>query len=122
MMVEYVKQMVKKQTKRKAKPDIQFILANERTLLAWIRTGLTLIAGGVAIAFLASNVQYGVTLGLAAILAGGFIALVGYSKYKSADAAVRKGRLPKPGGGELAVVVGVSVIAAVLVVVRMLNP
>lgn len=114
--------MVKKKTPQKTKPDIQFILANERTLLAWIRTGLTLIAGGVAIAFLASNVQFGVTVGLAAIIAGGFIAMVGYWKYKSADAAVRRGRLPKPGSGELAVVVGVSLFAAVLVIVRMLNP
>lgn len=114
--------MVKKKTVQKTKPDIQFILANERTLLAWIRTGLTLIAGGVAVAFLASNVQFGVIVGLAAIVAGGFISMVGYWKYKSADTAVRRGRLPKPGSGELAVVVGVSLFAAVLVVVRMLNP
>lgn len=114
--------MVKKQTKKFPKPDIQFILANERTLLAWIRTGLTLIAGGVAIAFLAADVQFGVIVGLAAILAGGFIALVGYWKYRSADRAVRRGRLPKPGNGELAVVIGVSLFAAVLVVVRMVSP
>lgn len=114
--------MPKKQTKKQAKPDIQFILANERTLLAWIRTGLTLIAGGVAIAFLAANVRFGVIVGLGAILAGGFIAMVGYWKYKSADKAVRKGRLPKPGSGELAVVIGVSIFAAVLVLVRTLNP
>ena len=30
-------------------PDPRFSLANERTFLAWIRTGLALIAGGVAI-------------------------------------------------------------------------
>ena len=114
--------MVKKQTSQKIKPDVQFILANERTLLAWIRTGLTLIAGGVAVAFLASNVQFGVLAGLAAIMSGGFISLVGYWKYKSADAAVRKGKLPKPGSGELAVVIGVSLFAVVLVLVRTLNP
>ncbi len=114
--------MAKKQTKKQAKPDIQFILANERTLLAWIRTGLTLIAAGVAIAFLAANVRYGVLVGLVAILSGGFISFVGYWKYKSADKAVRRGKLPKPGSGELAVVIGVSVFAVMLVIVRTLNP
>ena len=29
-------------------PDYRFSLANERTLLAWLRTALALIAGGVA--------------------------------------------------------------------------
>jgi putative membrane protein len=31
-------------------PDYRFSLANERTFLAWIRTGLALIAGGLAVA------------------------------------------------------------------------
>jgi putative membrane protein len=31
-------------------PDYRFSLANERTFLAWIRTGLALIAGGLATA------------------------------------------------------------------------
>lgn len=30
-------------------PDARFSLANERTFLAWIRTSLALIAGGVAL-------------------------------------------------------------------------
>jgi putative membrane protein len=30
-------------------PDPRFSLANERTFLAWVRTGLALIAGGVAL-------------------------------------------------------------------------
>jgi len=29
-------------------PDYRFSLANERTFLAWIRTALALLAGGVA--------------------------------------------------------------------------
>ena len=29
-------------------PDYRFSLANERTLLAWLRTALALVAGGVA--------------------------------------------------------------------------
>src|SRR3546814_13520956 len=32
-----------------AEPDYRFTLANERTFLAWIRTALALIAGGIAV-------------------------------------------------------------------------
>jgi putative membrane protein len=31
-------------------PDYRFSLANERTFLAWIRTGLAMIGGGLAVA------------------------------------------------------------------------
>ena len=30
-------------------PDVRFSLANERTFLAWIRTALALLAGGIAV-------------------------------------------------------------------------
>ncbi len=32
-----------------SEPDPRFSFANERTLLAWVRTGLALLAGGVAL-------------------------------------------------------------------------
>jgi putative membrane protein len=35
-------------------PEVQVSLANERTALAWIRTGMTLVAGGVALATLSA--------------------------------------------------------------------
>ncbi|MFC7482946.1 YidH family protein [Luedemannella flava] len=35
--------------------DVRFLLANERTLLAWLRTALALMAGGVALAQLAHD-------------------------------------------------------------------
>lgn len=35
-------------------PDPRFSLANERTSLAWMRTGLGLVGGGVAIVSLSS--------------------------------------------------------------------
>ncbi|MEP6464530.1 MAG: DUF202 domain-containing protein [Frankiaceae bacterium] len=34
---------------RDEEPDYRFTLANERTFLAWIRTSLALLAGGVAV-------------------------------------------------------------------------
>ena len=36
-------------------PDYRFTLANERTFLAWLRTGLGLLAGAVALAGLIHN-------------------------------------------------------------------
>lgn len=41
---------------RGAEPDPRFTLANERTFLAWIRTSLAMLAGGIAIEAFASGV------------------------------------------------------------------
>ena len=98
--------------------DVRFLLANERTLLAWIRTGLTLIAGGVAVAFISSDTQQGTIAGLGAILFGGILAAVGYVRYRMADKAIREGRLPATGIGGIFVVVGVFVFALALVLLR----
>src|SRR5918997_579676 len=49
-------------------PDYRFTLANERTLLAWLRTGLALVAGGVAVATYAPDL--GVPWGSAAVAPG----------------------------------------------------
>jgi putative membrane protein len=38
-------------------PDLRFLQANERTLLAWIRTGLTLMAFGFVVARLSVWLQ-----------------------------------------------------------------
>ncbi|WP_144790099.1 YidH family protein [Kocuria palustris] len=53
-------------------PDPRFTLANERTFLAWIRTALGLLAGGIALeAFAGGAIPAPVRVGLAA----GLIAL-----------------------------------------------
>lgn len=98
--------------------DIRFLLANERTLLAWVRTGLTLIAGGVAVAFVASDGGYGTVAGIGAIAFGGALSLIGYIRYQIADAAIRAGKLPPTGIGGILVVAGVVVFAIALVVAR----
>jgi putative membrane protein len=51
-------------------PDPRFSLANERTFLAWIRTALALLAGGVALAALPIDISTGLRIGAVAILLG----------------------------------------------------
>jgi putative membrane protein len=101
--------------------DIRFLLANERTLLAWVRTALTLIAGGVAVAFIATDSRYGTVAGMGAVMFGGALAVIGYIRYQIADAAIRAGKLPATGLSGLFVVVGVVLFSATLVLLRELR-
>ena len=108
-------------------PDYRFTLANERTLLAWLRTGLALVAGGIAVATYAPNlgVRWGSTaLALVLVLVGLGAALGGYARWRANEAAIRAGRpLPdnRVAGVLVAVVAAVVVIALVLVGVEVLR-
>lgn len=95
-------------------PDVRFLLANERTLLAWVRTGLTLQAAGFALAHFSSDNTSNQLAGIAAIVCGGIIAVVGYNRFKAADTAIRNHQLPKTGAGPTIEVVAVVAIAFVL--------
>jgi putative membrane protein len=76
-------------------PDYRFTLANERTFLAWIRTALGLLAGGVAVhqlveTFGVRGARTGLALGaiaLSAVLAAG-----GYLRWVAVQRAVRRGQ------------------------------
>jgi putative membrane protein len=94
--------------------DVRFLLANERTLLAWLRTALALQAGGVALAQLAGHRGALVALGLALLVLGSVAGFVGYLRYRSAGRAIRAGTLPAPGHGPAFVTAGVVVLAIVL--------
>jgi len=103
-------------------PDYRFTLANERTFLAWIRTSLGLLAGGVAVRQLVE--PFGVTgsrtaLALLAIGASVVLAAGGYVRWVTVQRAVRRGEpLPAaplvPLSALVLVVIGVT--AFVLVV------
>ena len=98
-------------------PDVRFLLANERTLLAWIRTGLALQAGGFALAHFGNGGDGSEAAGILAILFGGVMALIGYSRFRAADKAIRSGRLPRLGIGptlEVGIVILTAVVLAVV--------
>jgi putative membrane protein len=80
-----------------AEPDPRFTFANERTFLAWNRTGLALIVAGLAVAqFLKlgfDGAQLLIALPMFALGAG--IALGSYRLWRSNERALRHG-LPLP--------------------------
>jgi putative membrane protein len=105
-------------------PDYRFTLANERTLLAWLRTALALVAGGVAVATYAPDLGIPggsgvVALGL--VLIGLCTAIGGHQRWRANEDAIRADRpLPRSAGlGFLAAAVAVVVVVVgVLVAVE----
>jgi putative membrane protein len=81
-------------------PDYRFTLANERTFLAWVRTSLGLLAGGVAVRQLLDPFEIAnATTALALLAVGSSILLVagGYLRWVAVQRAVRRGEdLPAP--------------------------
>lgn len=109
-------------------PDYRFTLANERTLLAWLRTALALVAGGVAVATYAPDL--GVRWGSAAVAVGlAFTALctalAGYRRWRANEDAMTAGRplpadrlVPAVAAAVTAVIVVVGVLVGVEVIGR----
>jgi putative membrane protein len=79
-----------------SEPDPRFTLANERTLLAWNRTALAVIAGGLAVAqFLRvgrAGARLAVALGMALILVGAFLSAASYRNWQRVELALRLGQ------------------------------
>lgn len=80
-------------------PDYRFTLANERTFLAWIRTALALIAGGIAVVqFLPSfgipGMRHG--LGLALIIGGGLLSALSTRRWSAVQTAMRQDSVLPP--------------------------
>lgn len=97
-------------------PDYRFTLANERTFLAWIRTALALVAGGVAVRQVpVDGPGEQVLVGLLAVtcLAAALVLAVGApTHWRRSQTAIRRG-LPLPGTLLVAVLaVSVTVLAA----------
>jgi inner membrane protein YidH len=76
-------------------PDPRFTFANERTFLAWIRTSLALLAGGIGLeAFVGDTVAPGLRRAVAAVLLvlGAVLALTAFRRWARSERALRQGR------------------------------
>src|SRR3954454_1443348 len=83
-----------------AEPDPRFTFANERTYLAWNRTGLALVGGGLAAGQLLDFDSRVVRLlaSLPAVLLGAAIIALSYRRWEANERAMRRGEpLPRYG-------------------------
>jgi putative membrane protein len=77
-----------------SEPDYRFSLANERTFLAWIRTALAVLAGGMLLDQFATKLQRHIVVGLALALcfmAAG-LAVLAYAHWRDNEIAMRHQR------------------------------
>lgn len=104
--------------------DARFTFANERTFLAWNRTAIALVAGGLAMAQLLDFDVEGTRLivSLPVIGLGAVLALTSYRRWQACERAMRRGEplpvseLPRV----LAIGIGaVAVAAAVVAIVEL---
>lgn len=103
------------------RPDYRYSLANERTFLSWTRTGLALIAGGVAVEQFASlSLSWIVeTVGVVGIVLGGAISGWALVHFRRVQNAIDTDS-PLPHQPAAAVVTFGVVLVAVLLVIGIL--
>ncbi|ONH29165.1 YidH family protein [Pseudofrankia asymbiotica] len=94
-------------------PDYRFSLANERTFLAWIRTALALLAGGVAVVQLVPSFYIGWArhlLGITLIVIAIAIAATSYARWERRERAIRLGAPLPPSRLPLLTGAGITVV------------
>jgi len=93
--------------------DVRFLLSNERTLLAWIRTALTIQAGGIALSAFNRHSPF---VGVVILFLGALVALIGYRRYQVADQSIRAGHLPPADTSQTMQVYGLAILAVLLAI------
>lgn len=103
-------------------PDYRFTLANERTFLAWIRTALALLAGGVLLHQFATELDPRLVVtvlsaGLGIVAA--VLSVTSYTRWRANEIAIRRGR-PLPFSWVLPGLAAVCLITSAALVVLLL--
>ncbi|GID25633.1 YidH family protein [Paractinoplanes brasiliensis] len=103
-------------------PDYRFSLANERTFLAWIRTGLALIAGGLGCAQFLPPLPIAYlreVIAVALLVLGGLVALRAVDHWARTERAMRLGE-ELPGSRFPAFLAVIVALGALLLIVAVL--
>ncbi|WP_396913274.1 YidH family protein [Mycolicibacterium sp.] len=104
-------------------PDYRFTLANERTFLAWTRTALALLAGGIAVGQLfASGVDEAghKILGITCIVLAATVSVGAFARWRQVQAAMRRDD-PLPGSLMVRLTVAGICMSAVICAVLVLR-
>ncbi len=101
-------------------PDYRFTLANERTFLAWIRTAMALVAGGLGAIHLIPDTLGSEILGLLLLALAFLTSASAYRRWFQSEQAIRLGeplptsRLPQIMAYSVAIVAAVTAILFII--------
>jgi putative membrane protein len=105
-------------------PDYRFSLANERTFLAWIRTSLALVAGGLVATQLLPELAVPLgreAIGVALVALGTVLAVAAFRRWVGNEEAMREDR-PIPASRLPALLaVGTGIVAVGALVLLLLD-
>lgn len=105
-------------------PDYRFSLANERTFLAWIRTALALLAGGVAVVQLVPSFDLPggtLTLGVILILLSLVVAVGSYFRWSTNERAMRLQHALRASPVPPVLAAGLTIVALLALIMVLIN-
>jgi putative membrane protein len=102
------------------RPDYRFSLANERTFLAWIRTGLALLGGGLAVAGFLPRLEVAhlrEAIAVVLLLIGGAVGLHAIDHWARSEQAMRLDKPLPPSRFPAVLAIALALGAGLLVII-----